>query len=246
MIKKDMMLLMIFRSILSYLLIASFFLVIAIPLLLLILLPDRIRLHNRYVYRFFDLCYRSILRCTLVPIAYYGLEHVPDDQPVVIVSNHQSILDVPLIGAVCKGHPHRWLASSALLKYPHLRFLLPRFCQTVDTSSSANAMKSLLAMVRHGKNSNSHLIIFPEGQRYNDGAIHDFYGGFVILATATGRPVVPVRIFNANLVYPYGSILVHPYPITVVVGKPLFKEDEESSEQFKKRIEEWFLHQMEE
>ncbi len=230
------------RTVLSYSLLFLVIVASLIPIICIMLLPARIRAENYAVYRFLQLVYNTILRCTLVPITYYGLENVPDT-PAIFVANHQSILDVPLVGVVMGRNPHHWLASSALLAYPHLRLLLPRFCQMVDTSSPQRAMSSLLKMVRYGKKYSSHLVLFPEGQRYADGLIHDFYGGFVILATQTGRPVVPVRIFNAHLVYPYGSILVHRYPITVVVGQPLYKGVDETDSEYKKRVYDWFVHQ---
>lgn len=236
---------MLLRTICSYIFLLLLIIIISIPLLIIVFLPSNIRLHNPYVYRFLDWCYRMAVRCTLVPVTYYGVEYIPT-APVIIVANHQSILDIPLVGAVCGGYPHRWLASSTLLWYPHLRLLLPRLCEIVDTSSTKKAMRSLLRLVRYGNMSDSHLILFPEGQRYQDGSIHDFFGGFVILACETGRPVVPVRLFNANFVYPYRSFLVHWYPITVVVGKPLYKQEGESNEAFKVRVRDWFVGQMEE
>jgi len=88
-------------------------------------------------------------------------------------------------------------------------------------------------------------MIFPEGGRYTDGTVHDFYGGFVILAKKTGRPVVPVRIFGVHKVYPPDTFWVQKYPITVVVGKPFVYQEGDTDQAFKDRVYQWFIEQKE-
>jgi len=65
------------------------------------------------------------------------------------------------------------------------------------------------------------------------------------MAKKTGRPVVPVRIFNANKVYPPHSFFVYWHPVTIVVGKPMYINERESDDEFKDRVHEWFTKQTE-
>src|SRR5262249_21216179 len=143
----------------------------------------------------------TLLKGSLLPITFIGAEKIPNT-PAIIVANHQSALDIPLIAVLVKGHPHIWLAKEELLSSPILRFILPRMAVLIDMSSPQKGLRSIIQTINLLNGKNRHAIIFPEGTRYTDGAVHEFFGGFVLLAKKTGRPVVPVRIFNVNKAYP--------------------------------------------
>jgi len=115
----------------------------------------------------------------------------------------------------------------------------------VDVTSPRQAMISLRKILTMVNNHYRNLMIFPEGARYTDGKIHEFFGGFVMLAKKTGRPIVPVCIRGVNKVYPPDSFLVYWHPITVIVGKPFVFQPDESDEHFKQRVYQWFVDQME-
>ena len=52
-------------------------------------------------------------------------------------------------------------------------------------------------------------------------------------------------IAGANKVYPPDTFLVHYYPVKVVVGKPFVLQENETDEEFKQRVYQWFLDQSE-
>jgi len=104
-------------------------------------------------------------------------------------------------------------------------------------------MRSLLEIIKVLVDRPHHCMIFPEGGRYTDGKIHDFYPGFGILARKMGRPVVPVYIRGAQKVYPPNVFLIHYYPIDVVVGKPFFIQEDETEQEFRDRVRAWFCEQ---
>lgn len=227
------------RTLISRFLIFVLIVVFLIPILIIMLLPARWRFDSKIVYWFIHLFYVLSLKCTLVPITIKGKENIPQE-PSIFVSNHQSSLDISLVGSLVNGYPHVWLARSELMESWLLRFILPRLAVVADVTSSMKAMRSLLQILQLMNGKKCHLMIFPEGQRYTDDAVHEFFGGFVILAKKTGRSVVPVRIFNANKVYPPDTFLVQWHPITVVVGKPFIYQEGETDEAFKNRVYSWF------
>ena len=191
----------ILRTFFSYILLFFILLVYAIPILIFICLPKRIRFSNKVIFWFLHSFYFLVIKCSLLPIRYIGKENIPD-QPVIFAVNHQSTLDIPLVGILCDGTPHVWLALKALLRSPTLRFVVPLFSVLVDMSTPAKGMKSIRQILQWmNSDVKGHVMIFPEGGRYTDGTIHEFFGGFVILAKKTGRPVVPVCIVGANKVY---------------------------------------------
>ena len=138
-----------------------------------------------------------------------------------------------------------WLAKAELMDSVLIRWLVPLLSVLVDVSSPRNAMLSLRKILTIVNNQHRNLMIFPEGTRRIDGKIHDFFGGFAILAKKTGRPVVPVCVVGVNKAYPPETFWLQLYPITVIVGKPFLYEENDTDESFKQRVRGWFIEQME-
>jgi len=234
----------ILRTIISRLLLFLLFVVATPVFIIIILLPAHIRRTSRIVYRLANWLYRASLACALVPITFKGKENIPEQQ-VIFVANHQSSLDIPLVGTLAHGDPHLWLARSELMNTFFLRIVLPSFAEVIDVENPRAAMRGLLRTINIVKAEKQHLMIFPEGGRYTDDKVHEFFGGFVLLAKKTKLPVVPVRIFNANKVYPPNSFWMGSCPITVVIGKPFEYSSQEDDDTFRQRVYNWFLEQEE-
>lgn len=232
----------IIRTIISRLLLAIIILIGAVPAIIFLLLPARWRYDNPFYYWFVSLFYWLVVKCSFLPITYTGLEYVPE-KPAVFVANHQSSLDIPLLGSLVDAHPHIWLATVTLLKSPMLNFVLRRMTALIDMSSPQKGMRSLINAMKLIVDTNRHAMIFPEGGRFVDGEVHEFFGGFVLIAKKTGRPVVPVYLRNLHKVYPPDTFWVHSYPVDVVVGKPFHYQENDTDETFKQRVYDWFLVQ---
>lgn len=232
------------RSLFSYALFGLLSILFAVPAIIFLLIPARWRYESRFLFLMANLFYWAAIKCSLLPVTWIGWENLPNE-PVVFAANHQSSLDIPLVGVLARSKPHIWLALKELIDRSYiLRFILPRVGVLVDTSSQPAAARSLIKTIDIvNDNKNLDIMIFPEGGRFIDGSVHEFLGGFAILAKKTERPIVPVRIFGANKVYPPGTFLIHWHPIKVVIGKPMCQEDEETLEAFRERVYEWFVKQ---
>ena len=218
------------------------FLSTLIPIAVLVfLVPQKYR-YNKIFFLASALLYRSVLLASCVPIRVHGKSNIPEGS-VLFVANHSSSLDIMLLGSLCGLHPHLWLAMSWLTKFATFRYILPRVAVLVDMSSPQKGVRSLIKTINLVKEHDMHVMIFPEGRRYTDGKIHDFYGGFAILAKKTGLPVVPVRIFNLEKVYPPESFWMHRCPVDVVIGEAMSIREDESDQEFKDRVHDWFVQQ---
>jgi 1-acyl-sn-glycerol-3-phosphate acyltransferase len=102
-------------------------------------------------------------------------------------------------------------------------------------------MLSLLSIVKIAQREDRHVMIFPEGSRFSNGMVQEFYGGFALLVRKLGRPLIPVYIQGVDKVYPPYSWWAYPAPITVIVGAPMMPKPEEDDTQFKERVHRWFL-----
>ncbi len=236
---------MIARNIFSRFLLIVVAIIFFIPIIIFICIPDRYRYKYPSVFYIVDLFYWAILKCSLLPITYKGKENIPKNEAVIFAANHQSSLDIPLVGVLSRGVPHVWLAKTEAVEGVFVRFLVPLLSVLVDVSSPRKAMLSLRKILTIINNHHRNLMIFPEGTRYIDGKIHEFFSGFAVIAKKTGRPVVPVYIKGINRAYPPDTFWVNWYPITVMVGKPFVYKEDDTDETFKQRIYGWFVEQME-
>jgi 1-acyl-sn-glycerol-3-phosphate acyltransferase len=227
-------------TIYSFLVIVLLVIVFCVPAIILLLLPGKLR-HSWPVYRAMHIFYWLVEKLTLLPITYKGLEHLPSE-PAVFVANHQSALDIPLLGILARGAPHIWLARQEVLsRFFLLRFILPRLAIIVNTESPMSSMRSLISIIKIAETEKRHIMIFPEGGRFANGTVQRFYGGFALLVRKLGRPVIPVYIQGVDVVYPPNSWLAQPVPITVTVGTPMMPTPGEDDTAFKERVHRWFL-----
>lgn len=217
-----------------------FLIIYFIPFMIIIFTPMKYRLKSRFIFALVSFFYWALLKCSLIPIAYEGLENLPDE-PAIFAANHQSSLDIPLLGSLARGTPHVWLATDYLLKSPLMSFWVPRMAVMVNTDSPQQAMRSLITVIRTVEDVPCHVMIFPEGQRYFDDHVHEFFGGFVILAKKLKRPIVPVCIMGANKVYPRDTFWAEWHTVKVVVGAPMHYREDDTDETFKQRVYQWFV-----
>lgn len=235
---------LIVRNIFSRLLFLVVVILFAIPMLIFRCIPFSYRISSSLFFRCVHMFYMITLKVSPIPIKWIGLENIPDE-PVIFVANHQSSFDIPLAGMLSKGIPHLFLARADLVTDSVVyRFVVPMLSVLVDVDSARAAMVSLRKIITLIKGQYRNIIIFPEGSRFIDGKVHEFFGGFVILAKKIGRPVLPVYIRGINKAYPPGSFLVYPHEVTIIVGKPFIYQEDDTDEIFKKRVHDWFVEQI--
>ena len=190
-----------FYTLFTRLLLIIVIIFLAIPLIFCLVLPQQLLVNNqlfRIIAQFF---YWFCIRFSFLPITYKGMQNIPH-KPCIIVANHQSSFDIPLIGYALKNRLHVWLAWSEIAKWPLVGFIVTRNAVLVDATSPVKGLRTLVQAINTVKENPWDLIIFPEGGRFTDGTVHDFFGGFAAIAKKIDRPVVPIKIIDVNKVYP--------------------------------------------
>src|SRR5258708_5608094 len=134
---------MIARNIFSRVLVILVVIIFFIPIIIFICIPERYRYKYPWVFYIVHGFYSAVLKCSLLPITYKGLENIPQDKAVIFAANHQSTLDIPLVGVLSKGVPHVWLAKTEALDGYFVRFVVPLLSVIVDVSSPRQSMLSL-------------------------------------------------------------------------------------------------------
>lgn len=214
-----------------------------IPCIVIAFLPEKYRRDNRLFFLLADKFYKLIIYACFVPQRWIGLTNIPSG-PVIFAANHQSSLDIPVVGALSKGYPHVWLVLEYYINTPIIGIFIRRMFVSVDRQNCTKAARSLIRVIQLVNKKNRNLIIFPEGGRFLDGKVHPFFEGFAIIARKTGRPVIPVYMPNNRIIYPPTGFLVHYAPLIVVVGKPFVYDTHDTDELFTQRVRQWFLDQV--
>jgi len=149
-----------------------------------------------------------------------GLERLDAVGPCLVVANHSSWIDVPVLFRALP-RPLAFLAKSELGRVPFLgAYIRAMGMVLVDRSrrraatAAVDATAELLAAGRT-------VVSFPEGTRSRDGRLGRFHGGAFGAALASGVPVVPVAVAGAADVLPVGGFRVRPGRITVRIGAPI-------------------------
>jgi 1-acyl-sn-glycerol-3-phosphate acyltransferase len=124
---------------------------------------------------------------------FTGLETIPTDRPVVLVSNHQGSYDIAVFLAFMP-FPHAYLAKVETLKLPMLRTWMKYMrCVFIDRKSLRQTAKAIVDGIEVIKAGQS-MVLFPEGTRSKSDHMGEFKPGAFKLATKPGVPVVPVTI----------------------------------------------------
>lgn len=138
--------------------------------------------------------------------------------PVILASNHESYLDPPLVGSVA-DRAIFFLARKTLLEGWFFGWLLPKLnvIPVDQEGGDRSALKALIRILKAGEGT----LVFPEGERTDDGRLRPALPGLGFVIAKTLAPVVPMRIFGARAAWPRGGKPALFRPITVVVGEPI-------------------------
>ncbi len=231
-----------FFSVCVYCSFVAVFIVVGIPLVcVLVAAPRRCYTRSGVVFWLLDIFYKSALASFLVPIVVTG-EQVSLEKPIIIIGNHQSLIDIFLIGAMFNGRPHIWYALSYYAKMPIFGFIVRNLLFAVNPARPAEAARGFMRGLRHAEKYGLHLALFPEAGRFNDGTVHSFMRGFALAARTLQRPVVPIYMPYNGLVYLPAAWRVVSHRLVAFVGPEMYVAEQESDEVFVDRVYQWFLH----
>jgi len=148
----------------------------------------------------------------------HGTEHVPMTGPVLLASNHVSLLDPPLVGGAAPRELH-FMAKEELFRIPLLgRLITALNARPVKRDGSdGRALKAAIRLLAEGHA----LLVFPEGTRGVEGRFGEGKAGAGMLAVMSGAPVVPVLVSGSGHALPAGRAVPRPAKVRVTFGRPL-------------------------
>ena len=121
---------------------------------------------------------------------------------VLIACNHTSYFDPPVVG-VSYGKKTAFLARKSLFKKGFLGWIYPRL-NAIPVDQERPDFTSLKRIIKELRAGNP-VLIFPEGQRTEDGKLMQAEAGVGLVIAKARVPVLPMRIFGAHEAYPPGA-----------------------------------------
>jgi 1-acyl-sn-glycerol-3-phosphate acyltransferase len=168
---------------------------------------------------------RFIAAVTGTRVHVHGLDRLPPPgQPCILVANHSSYLDNPLL-VLALPRRFSFVAKAELRSNPAIHLFLRRieteFVERSRARRSARDLQTLSARVRQGRT----LLFFPEGTLRREPGLLPFRIGAFITAAAQDVPVVPVTIDGSRALLTDRDWRPRRGEVTVTVGQPLHPRD---------------------
>ena len=150
-------------------------------------------------------------------------DEITTDKPLIIVSNHQSMFDIPMIGWLFRKNHPKYISKRELTKG------IPSISYNIRNGGSiainrSNAAEAVQIITEFGSYLEKHCYagcIFPEGTRSRNGALKPFKttGLVQLLKSAPNANVIPVAVqgsWKINLLpIPYG-FQIYVTPLSVI------------------------------
>lgn len=146
----------------------------------------------------------------------YGSEQVPPIGPLIVVSNHASDFDPPIL-ACCVRRPVAYMAKEELFRVPVLKQAIKLYGAYPVKRGSADrsAIRSALSLLEEGWA----VGVFLQGTRTPDARISDPKLGAALIAAKAKVPLLPVSLWGTEAIFEKGSLVPRPVPVTVRIGQ---------------------------
>jgi 1-acyl-sn-glycerol-3-phosphate acyltransferase len=161
-----------------------------VPLLAICRLFERdpVRYKTGFLFRKLGLAITKINPNWTIVLENY--EHIDHRKPFIMVSNHLSNADIPVISTL--PWEMKWIAKKELFELPVLGWLL-KFAGDISVDrSSSNKRAAVFQRCKYYLDRNVSVIFFPEGTRSRSGKLNKFAIGAFDLAIKEKIPVLPI------------------------------------------------------
>ncbi len=151
-----------------------------------------------------------------------GREHIPTT-PCVIISNHQSTLDILFLPLILPMHTG--VLKKQLLYIPFFGWGLVLMKPIViDRTQKLKSLKKVITTGVKRLQQGIFVIIYPEGTRKNTTLLGEYQNGAVMMAKQAEVPVVPIA-HNAGTVWKQDHFIKYPGVVTIIIGEPITEID---------------------
>jgi 1-acyl-sn-glycerol-3-phosphate acyltransferase len=211
---KDMQFL---RNILAFLLAFLLISLLFIP----VLIVSGLCRYDKFLFILSRCVIKIVLKIAGVKIRLHGLAAIDFSLPMVVVCNHLSNLDGPLLFSALPINP-RVLIKIETRTIPLIGLVLKLADFVfVDRKNPLRRQEALAEAVEKIKNKHYSFLVFPEGTRSRSGQVQNFKKGGFKMALKAGVPVLPVKISGSHQLMPPGQIGIKAGTVEIELFPPL-------------------------
>ena len=147
-----------------------------------------------------------------------GVENVPGQGPLLIVSNHLSLADPPLLNISFRRQV-KFMAKAKLFRFKPFGYFLRGLgaFPVRQGKPDRKALHEAEQVLGQG----FALVIFPEGMRSRSGRLRQPFSGATLVALRSGAPILPVGITGTEKLERFPWLLRRPRA-TVNIGSPFY------------------------
>ena len=177
--------------------------------------------------------YLPLIGC---PLIVRGRKNFAPGENYVVVSNHNSFMDVPISYPAIPGG-NKTIAKIEMAKIPVFGIIYTTGSVLVDRKSEASRKESYHKM-RKVLDMGLHMCLYPEGTRnLTDQPLKSFHDGAFRLAIDSGKAIIPGIIFNTRKVLPASkSFFLMPHKMEMHFLPPVKVQPGETSVALKERV----------
>jgi 1-acyl-sn-glycerol-3-phosphate acyltransferase len=149
-----------------------------------------------------------------------GPDTLPERRAYVVLSNHQSLADIPLISNL--KWEMKWVGKKELFDTPYIGWMMKLSGDIpVDRKNARSGARMLLTAMEYLKRGCS-VMFFPEGTRTKDGTVGRFNDGAFHLAIKAQVPILPIAVEGSHRCLPKHSwIFGEPATVKMKVFEPV-------------------------
>lgn len=163
---------------------------------------------------------RILTGLTPARVVVNGSEHIQQGQSYVVVANHQSQFDIPVIYGYC-GLDLRWVMKAELKFIPFVaagcRAIGHIFIDRSEPEEARDAINKAVADLQPGTG----ILFFAEGTRSRTGALLPFKKGAFRVAIDRRLPVLPMTVIGTRDVLPAGTFKLRPGTVRLQIHPPV-------------------------
>lgn len=173
-------------------------------------------------YKVTSLWTKVVMKAAGAKITITGLDNIPKDTTLLVMSNHQSYFDIPLLMSTLP-FPKGFIAKKELGKWPVIRVWMKRIrCVFMDRDNMRKSAEAIVDGIKILKSGHS-MVIFPEGTRSKGGPTNEFKSGSFKLATKSLVPILPVTINGTyNLREVNKKRRIKSASVHLIIHKPIY------------------------
>ncbi len=172
---------------------------------------------------FQKLIYQLVSKLFVLPIYKFvfrghliGKENIPKKESFIMVANHGSLLDPPLLGHAL-GRNISFMAKSELFKIPLLGFVI-KACGAYPVKRGI-ADKNTIKTACKKLSENNSIGIFIDGTRQKNGRVNKPKQGAALLAFKNQKLLLPVAIINSHRLIRFKFCIPFFSKVVIRVGK---------------------------